>query len=102
MGGPRAQVRAHSTLRTYARIDRQPLLGRAACPRRLDLERKRHDEQSPGVGRALDPDRPAEGLDAIVQTHESRAPAGLGSADAVVANREQQAARARRERNLDP
>ena len=41
--------------------------------RRLDLQRKRDDEQRPGAGRALDPDRPAEGLDAIMQADESRA-----------------------------
>jgi hypothetical protein len=68
----------------------------------LELERKRDFEQRPGAGRALDPDRPAEGLDAIVQADESRALAGIRSADAVVADRQQQDAVALRERNVDP
>jgi hypothetical protein len=70
--------------------------------RRLDLERKSDDEQRPDAGRALDTDRPAEGLDAIMQADESRALAGIRSADAVVADRQQQDAVARRERNVDP
>jgi hypothetical protein len=77
-------------------------LCRRFLSRRFDLERKRDDEQRPGAGRALDPDRPAEGLDAIVQADESRAVAGIRSADAVVADRQQQDAVARRERNVDP
>ena len=101
-GGP--ATHDASCLSAHVLAPAPPLLGRAACsyPRRLHLERKRDDEQRPGAGRALDPDRPAEGLDTIVQSDESRALAGIRSADAVVADRQQQAAVALRERNVDP
>src|SRR6266702_1062515 len=79
-----------------------PLLGLAACsyPRWLDVERKRDDERRSATGRAIDPDRPAERLDAILQADESRALAGIRSADAIVADRQHQAAVACCERNL--
>jgi ABC-type oligopeptide transport system substrate-binding subunit len=80
-------------------VVRRELSGRAAYsyPRRLDLERKRDDEQRPGAGRARDPEPPAQGLDAIVQADEPRAVARIRSADAVVADRQQQPAVARLE-----
>jgi hypothetical protein len=74
-------------LKAGSLVPAPPLLGRAdySYPRRLDLERKRDDEQRPGAGRTLDPDRPAECLDAIVQADEPRALAGIRSTDAVAA-----------------
>ena len=51
---------------------------------------------------ALDGDRPAESLDPVGEAHEARAAGRIGTADTVVANRENDAAVALLERNVDP
>src|SRR5882762_5301165 len=67
---------------------------------RLDAERKRDAERRSYARRTFDVDRPAERLDAVGQAYEARAARRIGAADAVVANRQPQAAIVRRERNL--
>ena len=55
----------------------------------------------PGPGSAVDADRAAQSLDAVGQAGQAGTARGIGSADSVVADRQQQAAVARGERNLD-
>src|SRR5262249_44021900 len=70
-------------------------------PPRLDVDGKRDDERRSVARRALDADLPTERFDAILQADESGATAENRSADAVVADGQQQGPVARRERDVD-
>jgi hypothetical protein len=54
----------------------------------------------PGPGGAVDVDRAAQGLDAVGEAGQAGTARGIGPADSVVANGQQQAAVTRGERNL--
>src|SRR5206468_7942663 len=68
---------------------------------RPSLERERDAEGGSVARRAVELERAAEGLDAVLQACEPGAVPEVGSADAVVADREQQAAVAQCGRDLD-
>ena len=67
---------------------------------RLVLEWEIHCDVCPGPGRAVEVDRAAQGLDAVGEAGEAGTACQIGPAHAVVADRQQQAAVARAERNL--
>jgi hypothetical protein len=66
----------------------------------LVVKWKVHCDVCPGPGRAVEVDRAAQGLDAVGEAGQAGTACGIGPADAVVADRQQQAAVARAERNL--
>ena len=70
--------------------------------RQVRLERQLSGDLRSISRPALDLDRPAHGLDAVGETYQARTARRIGPADAVVADRQLQAAVARRERHLDP
>lgn len=54
------------------------------------LNGKLHEDQRSLAARAADVDRPTERLDPVAEADHARAPRRIGTADAVVANREAQ------------
>src|SRR3954452_4649637 len=70
-------------------------------PGQLELNWKIRRDLRPAAGPTADPDRAAQSLDAVGETNQAGSARRIAPADAVVANRQQQAAVACRERNLD-
>ncbi len=66
----------------------------------LVLEWKLHRDVRPGPGSAADMDRAAQGLDPVGKAGQARTAGGIGPADAVVADRQHQAAIDRGQRHL--
>src|SRR6266566_4618751 len=68
---------------------------------KLEVERQLGDDLRSRVGPTVEPERAAERLDSVVEADDPRAACCVNSADAVVANRQQQAALAPLERNVN-
>jgi hypothetical protein len=77
---------------------RHPPHGRHNVAPHLQIERQLRNDVRPVTGTAADADRTAYSLDAVGKTDQAGTARGIGPADAVVVNRQQQAAVARGER----
>src|SRR3954454_22988028 len=69
-------------------------------PGQLELKWKIRRDLRPAAGTPADPDRAAQSLDAVGEATQPASGCRTGPADTVVANRQQQAAVACRERKL--